>query len=206
MMQNKRKIIILILIIIIIINLISILLSKKHGFYDDLIFFKFFNLEKINSFNDLSKTEEIKGLSYIIPDEEKKSIFFKVKYKGMKFENINITDTINTKTLVNEKIAPGTTGEFEIIITSNEKINYKVMFQSKNKKPTNMNFYIKGDKEKYSTLEQLQEKLTGSISKDEVKKIHINWEWNYISNNDYQDTEDGLELKEYNFDIYTIGY
>ena len=53
-------------------------------------------------------------------------------------------DTIDKKTLVKEKIAPGTKGHFEIILISNRDINYKVIFENLNEKPQNLVFSIKG--------------------------------------------------------------
>ena len=87
----------------------------------------------------------------------------------------------------------------------NEKINYRIEFESKNEKPKNLNFNIEGKDKKYSNLEELSKELRGTIQKDTI--ITIQWEWEYEQNefNNRQDTQDGISLKKYNFTIFVIG-
>ena len=102
--------------------------------------------------------------------------------------------TIDSKTLVHEKVAPGTKGEFYIILTSNSTLKYKIDMRAKNQKPQNL---------KFSILENQE----GIIKKGERKKIKATWEWQYETSKiqNKQDTKDGENIKKYEFEICTIG-
>ena len=95
--------------------------------------------------------------------------------------------------MVNEKIKPGVKGKFYIILSSNKNLKYEIQILDKNIKPKNFNFNIK--------------KAKGLILLGEIKKIPIEWEWIYESdeNQDIQDTKDGENLRKYEFQICTIG-
>lgn len=196
MKRRKETKIIVSLILIFIIILMSLFLitkSKNFKFQDDLIFFKIFS-----QFN-MSKAKE----------ESEKTNQYNIKVSKQKrvYQEINLMQTINTKNLINEKIEPGTNGDFEIVLTSNQDLKYQIGFISKNVKPKNLQFYISETGEKYSTLENLQEELKGEIIKNQTIRIRIFWEWKYEVDpkEDEQDTKDGKNIKEYNFEIYTIG-
>ncbi len=108
--MKKRNIVILILIIF----LIFLYYTLKKDFFvyqDDLIFFNFFNsYNKSKKQTDKYKIEVSKGIQN-----------YKIN---------NLWTTIDKKTLLNEKVAPGTKGNFEIILVSNYKIKYKIDFSS----------------------------------------------------------------------------
>ncbi len=68
---------------------------------------------------------------------------FKVNGQKEQVQNIQLTSTCNSETLVDNKIAPGTKGSFNIVIDgsgSDVGINYYVIFEEKGKKPTNLKF------------------------------------------------------------------
>ena len=182
-MKKKKHTIILIIITIIFILfifLIQHLKKQNNQFQDDIIFFKSFNFGK----NEITK------------------VVFDVSYYNIKLKAINLANTINKNTLVNEKIEPGTSGRFEIVLKTNQKIKYQVKFKSQNEKPENLVFKIEGKDRKYKTLEEIEQELKGEIEKD--KTIFINWEWEYEVNSiqNKQDTKDGEKLKQYIFTIY----
>jgi hypothetical protein len=131
--------------------------------------------------------------------------FFNVSYKNIDFKDIYISDTINKDTLINEKIAPGTNGTFEILLETDQEINYQIKFESENEKPENLIFRIDGQDRKYKNLEDMEDELKGKITKN--KNIIIYWEWEYEKSEaqDLQDTKDGENIKKYNFTIYAIG-
>ncbi len=189
-MKKKIRILIFFLILVILIILFLILKNVKKETFDDIIFFKLFS--QSNSIN-----ENLKQNQYIINFKGDKQIYTKV----------NLIETVDLKKLVKEKIQPGTKGEFEIVLKSNKDIYYKMEFESLNNKPENLNFSIKGQKEKYKTLEELTNSLQGNLTKKESKTINIEWNWEYQkgNNSDIQDTKDGIKLKEYNFLIHAIG-
>lgn len=181
--NNSKIISILILIfIIILISLYSITQKENLNFQDDLIFFKLWSLPK------KSQEESIEEIN-------KKTQQYKIKVSNnsVNHKTINLLNTIDTKTLVNEKIAPGTKGNFEIILTSNCTLKYQIELKDKNEKPRNFEFYIKD--------------IEGEIKEGEKKKIPVQWEWKYEINNaeNKQDTKDGENIKQYNFEICIIG-
>ena len=210
-MRKKKKIIIITFIILIM--LIFVFKSIKYIFLqEDLIFFQLLNSEKKSNNltkNDSNVTQEISDSRKLNSENSSmKQFTFDVEFKNTKFKDINLYETINQKTLVYEKIAPWTAGNFDIILNSNQKLNYMIQFESKNEKPLNLKFYLSGDETKYDTLEELDDILTGVVSKNEEKVICINWEWCYENDkeNNIRDTNDAKEIREYNFLIYVQGY
>lgn len=199
MKKHKKFIIILLIILLIIINILIKLIfsSGKFNSKEDLIFFKLFG--QSNTKSTIASNYERASTPNIY--------IFDVEYQNMNFKNIDLINTVDNKTLVNEKIAPGTNGEFDIVLTSNKNLKYYVKFESKNQKPKNLVFSIKGKDETYQTLEEMQKDLIGNIKQGEEKVITVLWKWKYESggNEDFQDTYDGINLSKYNFNIYTIG-
>lgn len=206
-MKNKknRKIISLIIVILIVIILIFCILQKSNFFQDNLIFFKILNSSNIN---ENSQNDHIFYNNIAEYKEQNNPLFFYVTYNETKFKSINLLDTIDKKTLVKEKIAPGTKGHFEIVLISNRDINYKIIFENLNEKPQNLVFSIKGSDREYNNLNELQQELIGNLEKNKVKRIDVNWRWKYENNlaDNLQDTKDGINLDMYKFNIYTVSY
>lgn len=203
--KKNNKIISLIIVILIVIILIFCILQKSNFFQDNLIFFKILNSSNIseNSQNDPIFYNNIAEYK-----EQNNPLFFYVIYNETKFKSINLMDTIDKKTLVKEKIAPGTKGHFEIVLISNRDINYKIIFENLNEKPQNLVFSIKGSDREYDNLNELQQELIGNLEKNKVKRIDVNWRWKYENNlaDNLQDTKDGTNLDMYKFNIYTVSY
>ena len=134
---------------------------------------------------------------------------FNVNGESRELKSINLMQTCKQETLTNGKIAPGTAGYFDIIIdtaNSDVGINYQVVFENEQGKPTNLTFTYQ-DK-KYKNIKELENILTGTINANEsekIKVITIDWQWNYETNDNQIDTQDGLNLKNYNFDIIVTG-
>ena len=213
--QKTRIIVNLILILIICIFLLLIMKHKNDEFQDDIIFFKSFYLGNKKTNTNLEAEDKVNlNELLLINDNEKETnekdselpeYIFNVTYKDADFKDVNLTNTIDKTTLVNEKIAPGTAGAFEILLETNEKISYEIKFESKNEKPKNLVFSIKGKDRKYNNLEDMEKELKGEIT--ENKSIVINWQWEYEKNEtqNIQDTKDGEKLTKYNFTIFAIG-
>ena len=204
---KKRYIIIIIILVCIILFIIN---SIKYDFLqEDLLFFQFLNSS--NESRNISKIDN-EVIEEKIEKEETninvKTIYFHVQYQNRKLKTFNLTDTVDNKTLVYEKIAPGTSGRFDILLNSNQNMNYKIVFESENEKPTNLQFYTLEDNKKYTTLEELGENLTGTILKNEQKNIPVYWEWIYEANQEQnkQDTLEAKRIREYHFLIYVQGY
>ena len=182
--NNKKKIIILILIFIIILcMLLKIAQAKDLGFQEDLIFFKLFGVENIQENNKESSKLNFKNNNYEI----------KVKRGENTYKKIDLLQTIDARTLINEKIAPGVKGKFYVYLTSKNDMEYAIKILDKNKRPRNFKFEI--------------EEKEGKLEKNEVKKVEVNWEWPYEINEkeNIEDTKDGINLEKYEFEIYTVG-
>lgn len=204
---KKRYIIMIIILVCIMLFLIN---SMKYDFLqEDLLFFQFFNSQ-----NQSRNTSNIKQkvIEEKIETEETstniKKIYFHVQYKNRNLKTVNLAETVDNKTLIYEKIAPGTSGRFDILLNSNQNMNYKIAFESENEKPTNLQFYTQENNKRYTTIEELGENLTGNILKNEQKTIPVCWEWRYETNKEQnkQDTVEAKKIREYHFLIYVQGY
>ena len=142
---------------------------------------------------------------------------FKVNGKEDAVQNINLLSTYHNETLINNKIAPGTSGSFNIVVDatgSEVGVEYAIHFLNESEKPENLIFIY--DNEEYFTIQDLEKDLTGIINaNDEEKKrtITIYWEWQYetgnneneINQNDQIDTNNAKQLENYTFDINVKG-
>lgn len=141
---------------------------------------------------------------------------FKVNQQTEEFATIKLADTYDKTTLLNGKIAPGTSGSFDLIIDATDSevgVKYDVDFTDETNKPTNMIF--KSGNKTVSTIEELESVLTDTINADDANKVRtltINWEWPYetgttntISSNDKIDTDEGLQALDYSFKVIVTG-
>lgn len=142
---------------------------------------------------------------------------FKVNENEEKLQTISLKSTINNSSLVNNKIAPGTEGEFQIKLDatgSEVGINYVIKFENESQKPTNLKFTYDG--KTYNSLKNLQQDLTGTINandENKVKALTVGWNWKYetgntaqdIASNDLIDTQDAKQMSNYTFDIIVTG-
>lgn len=142
---------------------------------------------------------------------------FKVNEKEDQIQTISLKSTINNSSLVSNKIAPGTKGDFQIKLDgtgSEVGINYIIRFENESKKPKNLKFSY--DNKTYNSLTELQEVLTGAINaddQDKIKELTIGWSWDYETGNteqeilasDIVDTQDAKQMTDYTFDIIVSG-
>lgn len=142
---------------------------------------------------------------------------FKVNGQKEQVQEIQLASTCNNKTLVHNKIAPGTSGSFNIIIDgsgSNVGISYNIAFTNESTKPTNLKFIY--DKQEYSSITELGTILSGTIDANEENKIKIltiNWKWPFetgsneseIAKNDKMDTQDPQNIAIYTFSVIVSG-
>lgn len=122
---------------------------------------------------------------------------------------INLCNSISADGVTKNKIAPGISGSFAIIVsTQNSTVDmkYTISFEDiTNEKPTNMKFKIRGEDISYSTLQELEEKLKSDIKRRTTNKIIIDWKWDYEAGNDELDTKEGELLNRYLFKIVVTG-
>ena len=141
---------------------------------------------------------------------------FEMKKDGEQIETIKLEDTIDRETLVDGKIAPGTTGAIMITLDGTESevnIDYNLKFANENDKPNNLEFIYNGTR--YKSLSSIGD-ISGTIEHDAKVKtsdIVIVWEWKYetgtttdeIAANDVLDTQDANTITEYTFDVIATG-
>lgn len=104
-------------------------------------------------------------------------------------QKISLVDTANKVSLVEGKIAPGTSGDFDIVIDatgSEVGVDYEVRVAEETNMPTNLLYKIVVDgetSESYTSLKELAEKeLKGNIDTvngETTKTIKVIWEWPY---------------------------
>ena len=142
---------------------------------------------------------------------------FKVNGKEDSIQNVNLLSTYNNETLINNKVAPGTSGSFDIIVDatgSDVGVEYAIQFLNESEKPQNLVFTY--DDNQYATIQELEKDLSGTINANDENKtrtITIDWEWQYetgeneneIHQNDIIDTNNAKQLENYTFDIYVTG-
>ena len=142
---------------------------------------------------------------------------FKVNGQKEEVQTISLGSTYDSSTLVNGKIAPGTEGNFQIIVDatgSDVGIDYKIKFSDETTKPTNLKFYYQ--EVEYNSILELGDALSGTINADnenKAKTFDIKWKWNYetgsnpteIASNDKIDTQNAQEITNYEFDVIVSG-
>lgn len=142
---------------------------------------------------------------------------FKVNGKEDVIQNVNLLSTYNNETLINNKVAPGTSGSFNIVVDatgSEVGVDYVIQFLNESEKPQNLIFTY--DDQQYATIQDLEKDLSGTINANDENKtrtITIYWEWQYqtgeneneINQNDIIDTNNAKQLENYTFDICVAG-
>ena len=130
-------------------------------------------------------------------------------------KTIRLADTSNKETLLNGKIAPGTSGQFYLKINavgSEVAVDYKVTFGNEKNKPDNIIF--KYDGKTYSSLSEI-DAIQGTMGLTDYKSqlIKVEWEWPYetgsavngIASGDKVDTQNGQDNLDYTFDVIVSG-
>lgn len=142
---------------------------------------------------------------------------FKVNGQSEQVEEIKLASTCNNETLVDNKIAPGTSGSFDIIVDatgSEVGINYNITFTEEENKPQNLKFTY--DDVEYNSIEELESNLSGIIdanAENKTRTLNIKWEWPYeigespeeIESNDLVDTQDAQRISNYTFNVIVTG-
>ena len=138
---------------------------------------------------------------------------FQIVKDGQETKTINLASTVDKETLIDGKIAPGTSGTFEIAVDgkgSEVDLDYTIEFANEKNKPNNLTFLYKG--KNYTSLSEI--KIIGKIEnykENKVKNETITWKWDYetgktqeeIIANDILDTQDAETITKYTFDIIT---
>lgn len=135
---------------------------------------------------------ELEGIKYV----------FNVSFKNQEFKSIELTDKVSD----NKFIYPGSSGFFYIEINTkngNKDMFYTMKVREEKNKPTNLKFEIDG--KVYDSMQELAKNVNGSIDKDSHKILKIKWFWEYETEDDITDTEDGKNIETYKVYINMIG-
>lgn len=195
---------------------LQVRIEKSYLFFIILILFGILflviSMFPINNETLIAKFVKLIDLSVLSVDiEENERYVFDVEFKNIISSDIELPSTINVKNVAKDKIAPGTNGEFSIIIsTKNSTVDmkYSVSFEDVTReKPQNLLFKIKGTNKEYSSLQELENYLKGVAKKQTQTEYVIEWRWPYEINNtqDITDTNDGIKLNNYKFRIHVYG-
>lgn len=141
---------------------------------------------------------------------------FKVNDETEEFATIKLLDTYNEETLVNGKIAPGTSGSFDLVVDATGAevgVRYEVNFENETNKPTNLKF--KHGDQVFDNIEEYEQYFSDVINandNDKVRTLTVEWEWAYetgaeseIAANDAIDTQEGMNALDYTFDVVVTG-
>lgn len=142
---------------------------------------------------------------------------FKVNGQQENVQTINLASTCNDETLLDNKIAPGTSGSFNILVDatgSDVGIDYKIEFENESTKPTNLKFIY--NNQEFSSIDELQNNLSGTIyanDENKTRTLTIDWKWKYetgtteneIANNDKIDTQNAQDIANYTFNVIVSG-
>ena len=188
----KKRIYIVIIILILIFIIFKFYKSNKNVFNDILIFGLWNNItendEVINT--DKNNNDKKYQYEYVINPQKQSNL------------QIDMLKTIKNEFGTNQKIAPGSVGEFIIKIDKENNIKSRIIIKDVTKKPENLVFILNG--EEFYSIKQLEEKINEIIK--ETNRIIINWEWKYETNKeqDMQDTKDGKNAQNYIFEVEAI--
>lgn len=127
---------------------------------------------------------------------------------------INLNDTIKRNTVSVNRIAPGSSGNFEIVIDTTgceTEVDYQVLISNEINKPVNLLYSIDGNSKRYASLQELlNDNVNGTIKVTDPKTrtFTIKWAWDYSTSaeNDIIDTKYATSGNlDYTFDINIIG-
>lgn len=140
---------------------------------------------------------------------------FQIDKNGEQTKNVTLRNTVSKQTLVNGKIAPGTSEEFSITLDatgSEVGVDYTLSFVDEINKPENIIFTYNG--KEYKSLNEIGS-IKGNIGtkNDRTATILIKWTWLYQTGstdiekaeNDIKDTKAGTSLLDYSFNIIAKG-
>lgn len=116
--------------------------------------------------------------------------------------DIDLTENYDPSTLVADRIAPGTSGSFDIALTNEDSevgVDFTVSFGNVTNKPTNLKFYK--DASFNNELDPANDTITGKLAAEDATGVTVKvyWKWLYetgavtngIATGDAADTTNG---------------
>ena len=122
-------------------------------------------------------------------------------------EDLMLAQTCDETTLVDGKIAPGTSGSFDLVVDctgAEVGIDYQLTFKnnSSEKLPTNLKLTLDGADWNFDQV------ISGTIYANGTKTAthNIAWSWDYqTADGDEADTLDGQNAFDYSFTVKAVG-
>lgn len=122
-------------------------------------------------------------------------------------ENLMLAQSCDETTLVNGKIAPGTSGSLDLVVDctgAEVGIEYQLTFKNNSSKklPTNLKLTLDGKDWNFDQA------ISGTIYANGTKTAthNIAWSWEYQTvGGDEADTLDGLNAFDYSFSVEAVG-
>ena len=114
--------------------------------------------------------------------------YFSVNDSTEKIETIKLADTYNSNTLASGRIAPGTEGQFDLVIDASSSevgVKYQVDFENETNKPSNLKFKYKD--QILNEIEDYEQYFTDVINADDSDKtrtLTVEWQWLYETENE----------------------
>lgn len=141
---------------------------------------------------------------------------FKLVKDGEEIKKIKLVNTTDPGTLVNGKIAPGSSGAIQLKLDasgSEVSLDYTIQFGNEQNKPKNLYFIYMG--KEYSSLSEIgiiRGTINYNANKDPIN-VAVLWKWDYEKGenneekvaNDKIDTEDANKIAKYTFDAVVTG-
>ena len=131
---------------------------------------------------------------------------------GTQTIEIELDSTVDPTTLSADRIAPGTAGSFDVVLTNGDTevgVDFTVMLTSITGKPTNLKFY--SDSSYTDELTPGTTTITGQLEAEDATgvTIPIYWQWAYetnaIATNDPIDTTDGEAANDLTIGVTITG-
>ncbi len=118
---------------------------------------------------------------------------------------ITLDGTVDASTLVAQRIAPGTSGSFDIELSNKQSevgVDFTIEFTGTENVPSNLVF-----KQGTTTINPTNGTITGKIAQNGTLTVPVSWEWPYYTDatNDEEDTSDGVAAKTMNINMKITG-
>lgn len=186
MNKNKKRNIILVFALLMVVTISSSLVSGTYAKYT-------------SQLNDSTGTAEVAKWSFA-EDNTLENLTFA------------LTDTVDVSTLTNGKIAPGTSGKFDVKLVntnSDVAVNFEITAKTIEDVPTNLKLYAD---EEHTKEFKAGSPITGTLAAKDSTGVTatIYWAWDYeqagaISTGDVADTTDGIAAKTMTVTIGVTG-
>ena len=122
-------------------------------------------------------------------------------------ENLMLAQSCDETTLVDGKIAPGTSGSLDLVVDctgAEVGIEYQLTFKNNSSKSLPANLKLTLDGKDWNFDQAISGKIYANGTKTETHNIAWNWDYQTV-NGDEADTLDGQNAFDYSFTVEAVG-